>query len=71
MTDINVRNLLSALERWTCIRKAIGKLMGCRTIGIAGGNVKCRMCLDEFGYDGVIDYKASTDIADELHPRMA
>ncbi len=36
----------------------IAKLMGCRTVGIAGGEVKRKLCLDEFGYDAAIDYKA-------------
>ena len=36
----------------------IAKLMGCRTVGIAGGAVKCKLCRDAFGYDGAIDYKA-------------
>ena len=36
----------------------IAKLMGCRTVGIAGGNAKVRLCLDEFGYDHAIDYHA-------------
>lgn len=36
----------------------IAKLRGCRTVGIAGGPEKARICTDEFGYDDVIDYKA-------------
>ncbi len=36
----------------------IAKLMGCRTVGIAGGEVKRKLCLDAFGYDAAIDYKA-------------
>jgi len=36
----------------------IAKLMGCRTVGITGGPAKAKLCLDEFGYDDVIDYKA-------------
>lgn len=36
----------------------IGKLMGCRTVGITGGAAKCKMCGDEFGYDETIDYKS-------------
>lgn len=38
----------------------IAKLMGCRTVGIAGGAVKVRMCLDEFRYDAAVDYRAPT-----------
>ena len=36
----------------------IAKLKGCRTVGIAGGPEKVRQCLEEFGYDAAIDYKA-------------
>ena len=36
----------------------IAKLRGCRTVGIAGGETKRRMCLDRFGYDAAVDYKA-------------
>ncbi|MCL4799455.1 MAG: NADP-dependent oxidoreductase [Burkholderiales bacterium] len=35
----------------------IAKLKGCRTVGIAGGATKTRLCRDEFGYDAAIDYK--------------
>lgn len=36
----------------------IAKLKGCRVVGIAGGEQKCRYLVDELGFDGVIDYKA-------------
>src|SRR5262249_29621178 len=36
----------------------IAKLMGCRTVGITGGPLKCKVCREEFGYDEAIDYKA-------------
>jgi len=36
----------------------LAKLQGCRTVGIAGGPVKTRLCVEEFGYDAAIDYKA-------------
>ena len=36
----------------------IAKLHGCRTIGIAGGETKRRLCLDRFGYDEALDYKS-------------
>ncbi len=41
----------------------ISKLMGCRTVGIAGGASKVRQCLEDFGYDAAIDYKATNDLA--------
>jgi NADPH-dependent curcumin reductase CurA len=43
----------------------IARLMGCRTVGLAGGTVKCNLCRDEFGYDAAIDYK-SGDFAKAL-----
>jgi len=36
----------------------IAKIKGCRTIGIAGGAEKVRLCRDEFGYDAALDYKS-------------
>jgi len=36
----------------------IGKLLGCRTVGIAGGPAKVEQCLKQFGYDAALDYKA-------------
>jgi NADPH-dependent curcumin reductase CurA len=43
----------------------IAKLKGCRAVGIAGGPEKCRMLVDEFGFDAAIDYKN-----DELRPAL-
>ena len=36
----------------------IAKILGCRTVGIAGGPDKVAQCLGGFGYDAAIDYKA-------------
>jgi NADPH-dependent curcumin reductase CurA len=36
----------------------IAKIKGCRAIGIAGGPEKCRIIVDELGFDAAIDYKA-------------
>jgi NADPH-dependent curcumin reductase CurA len=36
----------------------IAKIAGCRTVGIAGGEVKRRLCVERFGYDLALDYKA-------------
>jgi NADPH-dependent curcumin reductase CurA len=44
----------------------IAKLMGCRTVGIAGGAVKTQLCRDAFGYDAAIDYKAESNIGQAL-----
>ena len=35
----------------------LGRLAGCRVIGIAGGEEKCRWLVDELRYDAAIDYK--------------
>ena len=43
----------------------IGKLAGCRVVGVAGGEAKCRWLVDELGYDGAIDYKAG-DVRDQI-----
>ncbi|WP_426163578.1 NADP-dependent oxidoreductase [Sandarakinorhabdus sp. DWP1-3-1] len=36
----------------------IGRIGGCRVIGIAGGPAKCRWLIDELGFDAAIDYKS-------------
>jgi NADPH-dependent curcumin reductase len=36
----------------------IARLSGCRTIGVAGGPTKVRQCIEEFGFDAALDYKA-------------
>ena len=36
----------------------IAKIKGCRVIGIAGGEEKCRWIVEELGFDAAIDYKA-------------
>ena len=35
----------------------IGKIMGARVVGIAGGPDKCRYLVDELGFDAAVDYK--------------
>ena len=36
----------------------IAKIKGCRTVGIAGGPDKVRICREDFHFDAVADYKA-------------
>jgi NADPH-dependent curcumin reductase CurA len=36
----------------------IAKVKGCRTVGIAGGPNKVRVCREDFRYDAAVDYKA-------------
>ncbi|MGA8544375.1 MAG: NADP-dependent oxidoreductase [Mycobacterium sp.] len=35
----------------------IARIKGCRAVGIAGGEQKCRWLVDEVGFDAAIDYK--------------
>jgi len=43
----------------------IGKLAGCRVVGVAGGEAKCKWLVDELGFDAAIDYKAG-DVRDQI-----
>ncbi len=36
----------------------IGRIMGCRVVGVAGGPEKCRHVVDTLGFDDCIDHKA-------------
>src|SRR5262249_61713873 len=36
----------------------IGKIKGCRLVGIAGSDEKCEWIVDELGFDAAINYKA-------------
>jgi len=36
----------------------LAKLHGCRVVGIAGGERKCRFVVDELGFDACVDHKA-------------
>src|SRR6266702_1043367 len=44
----------------------IANIKGCRTIGFAGGAEKVRQCVEDFGYDHAIDYKATKGIDEVL-----
>ena len=35
----------------------IGKIQGCRVVGIAGGPEKCKWITEELGFDAAVDYK--------------
>lgn len=37
----------------------IAKIRGCRTVGIAGGADKRALCIERFGFDAAVDYKAA------------
>ncbi|MFA7585417.1 MAG: NADP-dependent oxidoreductase [Novosphingobium sp.] len=46
----------------------IGKILGCRVIGIAGGKAKCQRLIDDYGFDVAIDYKGKSvsELATEI-----
>lgn len=37
----------------------IGKIMGCRVVGMAGTDEKCRWLTEELGFDGAINYRTA------------
>jgi NADPH-dependent curcumin reductase len=43
----------------------VARINGCRTIGIAGGEEKCRWLVEDVGFDAAIDYK-NADLRAEL-----
>ncbi|MFT5353474.1 MAG: NADPH-dependent curcumin reductase CurA [Polyangiales bacterium] len=43
----------------------IGKILGCRVVGVAGGSEKCAYGVEEFGFDACVDHKAP-DFAEQL-----
>ena len=40
----------------------LAKARGCRVVGIAGGPEKCRVVVQEFGFDACIDYRQHPDL---------
>jgi NADPH-dependent curcumin reductase CurA len=38
----------------------LGKILGCRVVGIAGGAAKCNWVVQELGFDACIDYKSGS-----------
>ncbi|MCO6056875.1 NADP-dependent oxidoreductase [Pseudomonas sp. MOB-449] len=40
----------------------IGRIKGCRVVGLAGSDEKCRWIVDELGYDAAINYKTCGDL---------
>ncbi|WP_444930841.1 NADP-dependent oxidoreductase [Microbulbifer sp. SSSA002] len=43
----------------------IGKLQGCRVVGVAGGEEKCRYAVEKLGFDVCLDHRAE-DFAEQL-----
>ncbi len=44
----------------------IAKLKGCKVVGVTGGADKVALCLNEFGFDAAIDYKAVGSLDEAL-----
>ena len=44
----------------------IGKIKGLRVVGVAGGEIKCKYCVDELGFDACVDYKSDKNLDDAL-----
>jgi NADPH-dependent curcumin reductase CurA len=42
----------------------LGKILGLRAVGVAGGAAKCSHCVDALGFDACVDYKAGRLEAD-------
>ncbi|MCR6488644.1 NADP-dependent oxidoreductase [Amycolatopsis sp. OK19-0408] len=42
----------------------LAKIHGCRVVGIAGGPEKCRLLVEEFGFDAAVDHRAGNLRAD-------
>ncbi len=43
----------------------IAKILGCRVVGIAGGDEKCRWLTEQLGYDASVNYKSGS-VSDSL-----
>jgi len=41
----------------------IAKIKGCRAVGIAGGPVKCKRLIQDYGFDAAIDYRGKDEAA--------
>lgn len=44
----------------------IGKILGCRVVGIAGAADKCQWLVDELGFDAAINYREESSLGDAL-----
>ncbi len=48
----------------------MAKIAGCRVVGVAGGEAKCRLLTDELGFDAAVDYK-SADFRNEFKEALS
>jgi NADPH:quinone reductase len=44
----------------------IAKIQGCRVIGIAGSDEKIRLLKEEYGFDGAVNYRTTTDLNESI-----
>ena len=44
----------------------IARIKGCRVVGLTGSDDKVQTCLDEFGFDAVINYRSTADLGAAL-----
>ncbi len=44
----------------------IAKIQGCRAVGIAGSDEKCRWITEELGFDAAINYKTSASLVEDI-----
>ncbi|HKI02603.1 MAG TPA: NADP-dependent oxidoreductase [Thermoanaerobaculia bacterium] len=44
----------------------IARIRGCRSVGIAGTDEKCRWVTEELGFDAAINYKTTPDLHEEI-----
>ena len=45
----------------------LARVKGCRTVGIAGSDEKCRYIVDELGFDASINYREGGDLVQAIH----
>lgn len=44
----------------------IGKILGCRVVGLAGTDEKCQWLTEELGFDAAINYRTSSDLVEDI-----
>lgn len=44
----------------------IGKILGCRVVGLAGSEEKCQWLKDDLGFDAAINYRTSSNLANDI-----